>query len=56
MTVFDDARDAELTYLSGVDSSGHVASPRFQTTMKWGDPLIGTGSGTILYGFDGPSG
>ncbi|CAN5899210.1 hypothetical protein BH11PSE3_BH11PSE3_01010 [soil metagenome] len=56
MTVFDDARDAELTYLSGVDSGGKVASPRYQTTMKWGDTVIGTASGTILYGFDTPSG
>ncbi|MDB5490005.1 MAG: repeat protein, partial [Reyranella sp.] len=48
--------DAEVTFLSGVDSTGHTASPHYQTVQKWGDPLIGTGSGTISYWFDVPSG
>ena len=48
--------DAEVTYLSSVDSTGHVASPHYQTIQKWGDPLIGTGSGTITYWFDAASG
>jgi Ca2+-binding RTX toxin-like protein len=48
--------DAQVTFLSGVDSSGKVASPRYQITQKWGDPLIGTASGTISYSFDAASG
>jgi Ca2+-binding RTX toxin-like protein len=48
--------DPEVTFLSGVDSTGHTAGPRYQVAQKWGDPTIGTGSGTISYWFDVPSG
>lgn len=48
--------DPEVTFLSGVDSTGHTASPHYQTVQKWGDPLIGTGSGTISYWFEAASG
>jgi Ca2+-binding RTX toxin-like protein len=48
--------DAQVTFISSVDSNGHTASPHSQVAQKWGDSLIGTASGTISYSFDALSG
>ena len=46
--------DKEITFLSGVDSTGRAASPHYQVAQKWGAAKIGTGSGSIYYRFDSP--
>ncbi len=46
--------DKEITFISGVGSTGRAASPHYQAAQKWGDAKIGTGSGPIYYRFDSP--
>ncbi len=46
--------DKEITFISGVDSTGRAASPHYQVAQKWGDARIGTSSGPIPYWFDSP--
>jgi serralysin len=59
-------QDAELTFISAVDGSGHVAATSFWSwnndhpatyglstdAAKWGSTVIGSGGGVVTYTFD----